>query len=282
MVRSSTNKIHTHFQPSNAATGRLSSDNPNLQNIPARTENGRRLRKGFVPSKGRELLSADYSQVELRLLAHFSQDENMLKAFRNDLDIHKQTAAEVFEVPLDQVTKDQRNGAKAINFGLMYGQTSFGLSQALHISQGEAKKYITSYFKNFHSVKSYLDGLKEKAEETGYAETLFGRKRVLPDIKSSNRQIKAMAERVAINSPIQGTAADIIKLAMINIQNALRDQNLKSKMILQVHDELIFDVVPEEMEKMKVIVREYMENAVNLSVPLKVEMGTGQNWYDLK
>lgn len=282
MVRSSTNKIHTHFQPSNAATGRLSSDNPNLQNIPARTENGRRLRKGFVPSKGRELLSADYSQVELRLLAHFSQDENMLKAFLNDLDIHKQTAAEVFEVPLDQVTKDMRNGAKAINFGLMYGQTSFGLSQALHISQGEAKKYITSYFKNFHSVKSYLDGLKERAEETGYAETLFGRKRVLPDIKSSNRQIKAMAERVAINSPIQGTAADIIKLAMINIQKAIHDKNLKSKMILQVHDELIFDVVPEEMETMKTIVRDLMENAVNLTVPLKVEMGTGQNWYDLK
>lgn len=206
----------------------------------------------------------------------------MLKAFLNDLDIHKQTAAEVFEVPLDKVTKDQRNGAKAINFGLMYGQTSFGLSQALHISQGEAKKYITSYFKNFHSVKSFLDGLKEKAEETGYAETLFGRKRVLPDIKSSNRQIKAMAERVAINSPIQGTAADIIKLAMINIQKTIREKNLKSKMILQVHDELIFDVVPEEMETMKVLVRDLMENAVNLTVPLKVEMGTGQNWYDLK
>jgi DNA polymerase-1 len=282
MVRSSTNKIHTHFQPSNAATGRLSSDNPNLQNIPARTENGRRLRKGFVPSKGRELLSADYSQVELRLLAHFSQDKNMLEAFLHDLDIHKQTAAEVFEVPLDKVTKDQRNGAKAINFGLMYGQTSFGLSQALHISQGEAKKYITSYFKNFSAVKSFLDGLKEKAEETGYAETLFGRKRVLPDIKSSNRQIKAMAERVAINSPIQGTAADIIKLAMINIQKAIEEKNLKSKMILQVHDELIFDVVPEEMETMKALVRDLMENAVNLTVPLKVEMGTGQNWYDLK
>ncbi len=282
MVRSSTNKIHTHFQPSNAATGRLSSDNPNLQNIPARTENGRRLRKGFIPTKGRELLSADYSQVELRLLAHFSQDENMLKAFLNDLDIHKQTAAEVFEVPLDQVTKDQRNGAKAINFGLMYGQTSFGLSQSLHISQGDAKKYITSYFKNFHNVKSFLDGLKEKAEETGYAETLFGRKRVLPDIKSSNRQIKAMAERVAINSPIQGTAADIIKLAMINIQQTLRDKNLKSRMVLQVHDELIFDVVPEEMETMKGLVRDLMENAVTLSVPLKVDIGTGQNWYDLK
>jgi DNA polymerase-1 len=282
LVRGSTNKIHTHFNPSNAATGRLSSDNPNLQNIPVRTENGRKLRKGFIPSKGRELLSADYSQVELRLLAHFSQDKNMLEAFNRDLDIHKQTAAEVFEVPLDKVTKDMRNSAKAINFGLMYGQTSFGLSQTLHISQGEAKKYITSYFKNFSAVKSYLDGLKEKAEETGYAETLFGRKRVLPDIKSSNRQIKAMAERVAINSPIQGTAADIIKLAMINIQKVLQEKDLKSKMILQVHDELIFDVVPEEMETMKALVRDHMENAVNLTVKLKVEMGTGQNWYDLK
>lgn len=247
-----------------------------------RTENGRKLRKGFIPSPGRTLLSADYSQVELRLLAHFSQDKSMLEAFQNDLDIHRQTAAEIFDVPLEQVTKDMRNGAKAINFGLMYGQTSFGLSQTLHISQGEAKKYITNYFKKFHSVKSFLDGLKEKAEETGYAETLFGRKRVLPDIKSTNRQIKAMAERVAINSPIQGTAADIIKLAMINIQNELARLNLKSKMILQVHDELIFDVVPEEMLRMQELVRDKMENAVNLSVPLKVEMGTGQNWYDLK
>ncbi len=282
LVNSQTNKIHTHYQPSNAATGRLSSDNPNLQNIPVRTENGRKLRKGFVPSPGRTLLSADYSQVELRLLAHFSQDKNMLEAFQKDLDIHKQTAAEVFEVPLAEVTKDQRNGAKAINFGLMYGQTSFGLSQALHISQGDAKKYITSYFKKFYSVKSYLDSLKEKAEQTGYAETLFGRKRVIPDIKSTNRQIKAMAERVAINSPIQGTAADIIKLAMIHIQDDLARLNLQSKMILQVHDELIFDVVPSEMEQLKSIVRDRMENAVNLSVKLKVEMGQGQNWYDLK
>lgn len=282
MVNPETKKIHTHFQPSNAATGRLSSDNPNLQNIPVRTENGRKLRKGFIASAGRVLLSADYSQVELRLLAHFSQDSNMLEAFKNDRDIHKQTAAEVFDVPLEKVTKEQRNGAKAINFGLMYGQTSFGLSQALHISQGEAKKYITSYFKKFHSVKSFLDGLKERAESTGYAETLFGRKRVLPDIKSTNRQIKAMAERVAINSPIQGTAADIIKLAMINIQKILEDKKLNSKMILQVHDELIFDVVPEELELMKEIVRDQMENAVSLTVPLKVEMGVGENWYDLK
>jgi DNA polymerase-1 len=282
MVNAETKKIHTHFQPSNAATGRLSSDNPNLQNIPVRTENGRKLRKGFIASPGRILLTADYSQVELRLLAHFSQDKNMLEAFHNDLDIHRQTAAEVFDVPLSEVTKEMRNGAKAINFGLMYGQTSFGLSQALHISQGEAKKYITSYFKKFYSVKSFLDSLKEKAEETGYAETLFGRKRVLPNIKATNRQIKAMAERVAINSPIQGTAADIIKLAMINIQNELLQRKLQSKMILQVHDELIFDVVPEELEEMQKLVRDKMENAVNLSVPLKVEMGSGVNWYDLK
>lgn len=282
MVNPSTKKIHTHFQPSNAATGRLSSDNPNLQNIPVRSENGRKLRRGFVPSPGRVLLSADYSQVELRLLAHFSQDKNMVDAFKHDRDIHKQTAAEIFDVPLDQVTKDMRNGAKAINFGLMYGQTSFGLSQTLHISQGEAKKYITNYFQKFQSVKSYLDSLKEKAEETGYAETLFGRKRLLPDIKSTNRQIKAMAERVAINSPIQGTAADIIKLAMINIQRLLAERNLKSKMVLQVHDELIFDVVPEELEEMQVLVQEQMEGAVSLTIPLKVEISSGNNWYDLK
>ncbi len=282
LVNPKSKKLHTHFQPSNAATGRLSSDNPNLQNIPVRTENGRKLRKGFIPSPGRTLLSADYSQVELRLLAHFAQDKNMLDAFKNDRDIHRQTAAEVFDTPLDQVTKDQRNGAKAINFGLMYGQTSFGLSQALHISQGEAKKYITAYFQKFYSVKSFLDGLKEKAEQTGYAETLFGRKRNLPDIKSSNRQIKSMAERVAINSPIQGTAADIIKLAMINIQRILRERNLKSRMVLQVHDELIFDVIPSELEEMKVLVQDQMEGAVSLSVALKVEMGIGANWYDLK
>lgn len=282
MVNGSTNKIHTHFQPSNAATGRLSSDNPNLQNIPVRTENGRKLRKGFIPSPGRVLLSADYSQVELRLLAHFSQDKNMLEAFQNDRDIHRQTAAEIFDIPLEQVTKDQRNSAKAINFGLMYGQTSFGLSQTLGISQSEAKKYITNYFQKFHAVKGFLDGLKEKAESTGYAVTLFGRKRELPDIKSTNRQIKAMAERVAINSPIQGTAADIIKLAMINIQRLLQERKLKSKMVLQVHDELIFDCVPEELDEMKVLVQEQMEGAVKLTVDLKVEMGTGQNWYDLK
>jgi DNA polymerase-1 len=282
IINSQSGKIHTHFQPSNAATGRLSSDNPNLQNIPVRSENGRKLRKGFIASKGCVLLSADYSQVELRLLAHFSQDKYMLDAFHHDLDIHQQTAAEIFEVPLKEVTREMRNSAKAINFGLMYGQTSFGLSQALKISQGDAKKYITAYFKKFHSVKSYLDGLKELAEDTGYAITMFGRKRILPDIKSSNRQVKALAERVAINSPIQGTAADIIKLAMINIQNHIHENKLTSKMILQVHDELIFDVPSDEIELMKKLVLEKMEGAVSLSIPLKVNLGMGHNWYDLK
>lgn len=282
MIHPKTGKIHTHFQPSNAATGRLSSDNPNLQNIPVRSTNGKKLRKGFIPSQGRVLLSADYSQVELRLLAHFSQDPVMLDAFKNDLDIHRQTAAEVFDIKLAEVTSEMRSGAKAINFGLMYGQTSFGLSQALRISQGEAKKYITSYFKKFNRVKSYLDTLKETAEQTGFAETLFGRKRSIPNIHSTNRQIKAMAERIAINSPIQGTAADIIKLAMINIQKEIKERGLASKMILQVHDELIFDVEPSELAEMKLLVRELMENAVSLSVPLKVEMGVGDNWFDLK
>lgn len=275
-------RLHTHFRPANAATGRLSSDHPNLQNIPVRTENGRRLRKGFVAAKDRILLAADYSQVELRILAHFSEDPTMLKAFAQNKDIHQQTAAEVFEIPLDKVTKEQRNSAKAINFGLMYGQTGFGLSNALKISQGEARDYIKLYFQRFGRVKGYLDSLKEFAESNGYAETMFGRKRFLPDIKSQNRQVKAMAERIAINSPIQGTAADIIKLAMINLQKDLLTQKLKAKLILQVHDELILELPPEEESVVAALVRQHMENAVTLKVPLKVDMGSGLNWFELK
>lgn len=275
-------RLHTHFRPANAATGRLSSDHPNLQNIPVRTENGRRLRKGFVAAKGRMLLAADYSQVELRILAHFSEDPVMLEAFAQNKDIHQQTAAEVFEVPLDKVTKEQRNSAKAINFGLMYGQTGFGLSNTLKISQNEARDYIKLYFQRFGRVKGYLDSLKEFAEANGYAETLFGRKRFLPDIKSQNRQVKAMAERIAINSPIQGTAADIIKLAMINLQRSLLERKLQAKLILQVHDELILELPPEEESVVAELVRHHMETAVTLRVPLKVDMGTGPNWFELK
>lgn len=275
-------KLHSHFNQHIAQTGRLSSDNPNLQNIPIRTENGRKLRKGFKAKPGHVLLGADYSQVELRLLAHFSEDDVMVDAFKNDQDIHAQTASEVFGIDLNDVTKADRSSAKAINFGLMYGQSSFGLSQLLGISPGEAKAYITSYFENFSKVKAYLDSLKEKCEETGYSETMHGRRRYIKDINSSNRQVKSMAERMAINSPIQGTAADIIKKAMLNIDTALKAQNLKSTMILQVHDELIFEVPTDEISKMEELVRQEMEHAVELIVPLKVDMGTAENWYDLK
>lgn len=282
MVSDKTKKIHTHFHQFNAATGRLSSDSPNLQNIPIRTETGRRLRRGFIASPDRLLLSADYSQVELRILAHFSEDPAMLQAFHEGLDIHAQTAAEMFEKPLKEVTKDDRSKAKAINFGLMYGQSSFGLSQNLHIEQREAKEFITNYFNKFHRVKTFLDSLKEFCEKTGYAQTLMGRKRFLGDIRSTNRNIKAMAERVAINSPIQGTAADIIKLSMLKIDEEMKLKKLSSKMLLQVHDELIFDVIPSEKSQMEELIKRNMETAVTLKVPLLVEMATGQNWYDLK
>ncbi len=282
LINPQTNKIHTHFQLNNAATGRLSSDNPNLQNIPMRTEKGRRLREGFIPSEGFQFLSVDYSQMELRLLAHFSQDETMMKAFKEGRDIHTQTASEVMGKEFNQVTKDERNQAKAVNFGLMYGQGSFGLAQQLGISRAEAKAYIDKYFARFNKVKSFLDSLREKSEKTGYAETMFGRKRVLKDINSTNRTVKAMAERIAINSPIQGSAADIIKISMINIQNEITKKNLKSKMILQIHDELVFEVLPEEIETLKKLVVNKMETAVDISVPLKVDLGIGKNWLDVK
>ncbi|MCF8057928.1 MAG: DNA polymerase I [Bacteriovoracaceae bacterium] len=275
-------RLHTHFNQHVAATGRLSSNNPNLQNIPIRTELGRKVRKAFVAKEGHILLGADYSQVELRLLAHFSEDPTMIKAFNNGEDIHRQTASEIMGVPLSEVTSDERSKAKAVNFGLMYGQSSFGLAGQLKISRKEAKDYITNYFQRFSRVKSYLDTLKERAEETGYAETLSGRKRFLPDINSKNRTVKSMAERVAINSPIQGTAADIIKMAMIDISHKLKEEKLTSKMLLQVHDELIFEVPDDEVDKMKDLVRNSMESVVKLKVPLTVDIGTGLNWYELK
>lgn len=275
-------KIHTSFNQHVAQTGRLSSVNPNLQNIPIRSEMGRKVRKGFIATPGNLLLSADYSQVELRLLAHFSEDPVMLKAFQEGADIHAQTASEVLGIPLDKVTSNDRAKAKAVNFGLMYGQSSFGLAKALGISRKDAKDFIDVYFERFSAVKGYLDSLKEKAEAYGYTITYHGRKRFLPDIHSQNRTIKANAERMAINSPIQGTAADIIKIAMINIDQSMKDAGLKSKMLLQVHDELIFEVIESELEQMKQIVRTGMETVVDLKVPLRVDMGIGVNWYDLK
>ena len=282
LINEESGKIHTNFNQHVAQTGRLSSVNPNLQNIPIRSETGRRVRKAFIAGPGNILLAADYSQVELRLLAHFSKDPTMLKAFQEGKDIHSQTASEISGIPLDQVSSEERGKAKAVNFGLMYGQSSFGLAKALRISRKEAKDYIEKYFERFSKVKGYLDSLKEEAEKTGYSLTLYGRKRYLPDIHSNNRTVKANAERMAINSPIQGTAADIIKSAMINIDNKIKAKDLKSKMLLQVHDELIFEVPEEELGIMKEIVRDGMENVVQLDVPFSVDMGIGVNWFDLK
>jgi DNA polymerase-1 len=282
LVNPVSKRIHTNYNLTVAQTGRLSSTNPNLQNIPVRSPMGQRVRKAFIAKPGLVLLSADYSQVELRLLAHFSEDPTMLKSFQDNLDIHSQTASEVLDIPLSSVKSNDRSMAKTVNFGLMYGQSSFGLAQTLKISRTEAKNYIDKYFSRFNSIKKFLDTLKDKAEQTGYAETFHGRKRLLPDIYSQNRTIKAQAERMAINSPIQGTAADIIKLSMISIDKKIREQNLKSQMLLQVHDELIFEVVEEELSVMKKLVREEMEGVVNLKVPLNVSMGIGINWFDLK
>ncbi len=282
LVNAHSGKIHSTFNQHIAATGRLASKDPNLQNIPIRTELGKRVRKGFVAAENKLLFGADYSQIELRLLAHLSGDETMVKAFNNDLDIHRQTASEVMGVALEDVTSDERSKAKAVNFGLMYGQSSFGLANQLKISRGEAKEYITNYFQRFNRVKSYLDSLKEEAEKTGYAETMFGRKRYLPDIKSNNRTIKAMAERVAINSPIQGSAADLIKMAMIEIDQKLMSDKMESKLILQVHDELIVETNNDEIDTLKPMVKDLMENIVELKIPLKVDMGEGTNWLDLK
>lgn len=282
LLNQKTKRIHTNFNLTVAQTGRLSSTNPNIQNIPVRSPMGEKVRKAFIAKPGKILLSADYSQVELRLLAHFSEDPTMLKSFQDNLDIHTQTASEVLSIPLTQVTSSERSMAKTVNFGLMYGQSSFGLASTLKISRTEAKNYIDKYFARFSSIKTFLDTLKDKAEQTGFAETYHGRKRFLPDIHSQNRTIKAQAERMAINSPIQGTAADIIKLAMITIDREMTAKNMQSRMLLQVHDELIFEVVEEELEVMKKIVRDGMENVVDLKVPLKVDMGIGINWYDLK
>lgn len=282
LVNSTSKRLHTSFHQNLAQTGRLSSTHPNLQNIPIRTEMGRKIRKGFIAGPGHLLLGADYSQVELRILAHFSNDTIMKKAFKDGIDIHSQTASEVMGVALDKVTSEHRSKAKAVNFGLMYGQSSFGLAKALRISRGEAKEYIDAYFMRFKKVKAYLDSLRELAEEKGYSETLKGRKRYLPDIHSSNRTIKANAQRMAINSPIQGTAADIIKLAMLKIQKNINATGLSAKMILQVHDELIFEFPKKEEAQLRDLVREGMESVAKLSVPLLVEVGVADNWYDLK
>ena len=282
LINKKTGRLHTHFEQHIAATGRLASNHPNLQNIPIRTELGNKIREGFTAQKGMVFLGADYSQIELRLLAHLSGDPIMIQSFQEGKDIHRQTASEILGVALDEVTSQERSRAKTVNFGLMYGQSSFGLANQLGINRAQARDYITVYFERFCQVKSYLDSLREEAERKGYTETLWGRKRFLPNISSSNRNLKAMAERMAINTPIQGTAADIIKIAMIEIDRQMNKAKLKSKMLLQVHDELIFEVPKDEIEEMIPLVREGMEGVADLHVPLVVDISTGPNWRVLK
>jgi DNA polymerase-1 len=264
-----------------AATGRLASNNPNLQNIPIRTLRGKEIRKAFIPRSAEyTILSADYSQVELRIIASLSNDEHMIEAFLAGQDIHKATAAKVFGVPMEEVSKDMRSKAKAVNFGIIYGQGAFGLAQNLGISRGEAKDIIDSYFNQFNKLKSYQQHTIESARKTGYIETILGRRRYLADINSANAVVRGFAERNAINAPIQGSAADIIKVAMINIHREFNKNKFQSKMIMQVHDELVFDVHQSEVELIKPIIKENMMGAVKLAVPLEVDMNTGSNWLE--
>jgi len=279
LINPQTGKIHSSFNQTIAATGRLSSTNPNLQNIPIRDEAGREIRKAFIPSDNDHIfLSADYSQIELRIMAAVSHDRVMTEAFRNGEDIHSATASKIFGVPITGVTSEMRRKAKTANFGILYGISAFGLSQRLNIPRREAKQLIDDYFANFSMVKDYMDSQLVLARQRGYVETIMGRRRYLSDINSANAAVRAFAERNAINAPIQGSAADIIKVAMININKRFAEKGLKSKMILQVHDELNFDVLKTELDAVMEVVKEEMENAVKLDVPLEIEMDAAENW----
>ena len=273
-------RVHTTFNQALTATGRLSSSNPNLQNIPVRTEEGREIRKAFSAPKGSVIMSADYSQIELRLMAHLCGDEHMIAAFRAGEDVHKAMAAKIFHKPADEVSAEDRRVAKTANFGIMYGIPAFGLAQRLGCPRKEASRIIEEYFASFPSIRGFLDSTLEAARRTGYVETLFGRRRYVPDVNAHNANLRAMAERNAINAPIQGTAADIIKLAMIGVDRAMQEQGLRSRMVLQIHDELMLEVPVEEIEPVKRILVEQMENVVSLSVPLTVECNYGKNWLE--
>ena len=281
-INEKTNRIHSYFHQTITATGRISSTEPNLQNIPTRYELGKLLRKSFKPEKGNIFIDADYSQIELRVLAHISNDENMVNAFKNDEDIHKQAASKVFGIPIEEVTKEQRSSAKAVNFGIVYGISDFGLSEQLNISKKQAKKYIEQYLEKYSGIKKFMEEIVEEAKEKGYVETLFHRRRYIPELNSNNYMVRQFGARAAMNTPIQGTAADIMKIAMINVYNRLRKEKLDAQIILQVHDELIIETKIEEKEIVKTILKEEMENAMKLKVPLKVEVSEAENWYDAK
>ena len=274
-------RIHTTFNQALTATGRLSSTNPNLQNIPIRTEKGREVRKAFIARNDEfTILSADYSQIELRIIAELSEDPGMMEAFEKGLDIHAATASKVFNVPLEAVDKEMRRKAKAVNFGISYGQTAFGLSQTLNIPRKEAQDIIENYFAQYPNVRLLMDKNIAFAREHGYVETIMGRRRYLRDINDSNNNVRSGAERNAINAPIQGSAADMIKIAMINIHHAIKEKNLRSRLLLQVHDELVFDAHKDEVEILKPLIREGMRNAIPMKVAIEVDMGTGKNWLE--
>jgi DNA polymerase-1 len=280
LINSRTGKIHTSFNQTVTATGRLSSSNPNLQNIPIRDDNGKEIRKAFIPDEEELFFSADYSQIELRIMAHLSKDENMIKAFLSGEDIHAATASKIFGLPISEVTSDMRRKAKTANFGIIYGISAFGLSERLNISRTEAKALIDGYFASFPAVKEYMEKSIAVAREKGYVETITGRRRVLQDINSNNSIVRGYAERNAINAPIQGSAADIIKIAMIRVANRIKSEKLGAKMIIQVHDELNFSVPASELEQLKTIVTEEMSAAYQMSVPLIADTGSGKNWLE--
>ena len=280
-INPKTGRVHTAYAQAVAATGRLSSTNPNLQNIPIRTERGKQVRKAFIPrDENYMLLAADYSQIELRIIAALSEEETMIEAFKNGEDIHASTASKVFNVPLDGVTREQRSNAKTVNFGIIYGVSAFGLSNQTDLSRGEAKELIDTYYETYPKLKAYMSAQVDFARDNGYVQTVLGRRRYLKDIDSRNAMVRSGAERNAVNAPIQGSAADIIKIAMINIYNKLQDGNYKSKMLLQVHDELVFDVYKSELATIKALVKNEMENAFTMEVPLDVELDTGLNWLE--
>jgi DNA polymerase-1 len=281
LVNPRTGRVHTSYNQAVAATGRLSSSDPNLQNIPIRTEVGRQIRRAFVPgTPGWKLLDADYSQIELRIMAHLSKDTALMEIFRSDADVHRDTAGRMFNIPPEEVTLDMRRGAKEINFGIMYGMGAYGLSQRLQISIEEGEIFINNYFKQFPGVKAFIDKTIAEARANGYVTTLLGRRRYLPEINSDNRQRREFAERIAVNTPMQGSNADIIKLAMINIHRRLQEEKLSAHMILQVHDELVFEAPEEELPQLEKLVRHEMANAVQLEVPIKIGIGIGENWLE--
>ena len=275
-------RIHGKFNQTITETGRISSTEPNLQNIPVRMELGRLIRKVFVPEEGFVFVDADYSQIELRVLAHCSGDKQLIEAYREEKDIHRITASQVFHTPFDQVTDLQRRNAKAVNFGIVYGISSFGLSQDLSITRKEAAQYIEQYFHTYPGIKIFLDDAVKHAKDKGYAVTLFGRRRPVPELSSSNFMQRSFGERVAMNSPIQGTAADIMKIAMIGVNDRLKSGNMKSRLVLQVHDELLVEAWESEAEEVKKILKEEMEQAASLAVPLEIDMHTGKSWYEAK